>query len=206
MRPSINSYMASVFADFHKKAEKERFNPWTSRSKDWFYSKLRRFQGAKPDRILKDDRLKKKNRPIMGRVFMFKYDPKTKDAMPYYDTFPMIILLEHRRGGFVGLNLHYLPPLLRARFFDLLMDDELNNEKMDHTTKFRITYAKLKAASRYKLFKPCYKRYLTDHVRSHFVEVTPEDYEMAIFLPTDQFVKEKRAKIWSDSRKMINKR
>ena len=197
--------MASLFQDIHKKAEKERFYNWTSRSRDWYYDKLRRHKGATPERMLKDEKVKNKRRPLLGRVFFFKYDPKTKADMPYYDTFPMVIMLERTKKGFVGLNLHYLPPKIRAMFFDTVMET-LNNNKLDESTKFKLTYKKLKAASKYRAFAPCYKNYLYSHVRSNFAEIHPDEWEMAMFLPSDQFQKEKRTTVWSDSRKIINKR
>ena len=43
-----------------------------------------------------------------GRMSMFFYDPKFKNRLPYYDTFPLVLPLETMRGGFIGLNFHYL--------------------------------------------------------------------------------------------------
>src|SRR6056300_1120010 len=54
-------------------------------------------------------------RPSTGRLNLFFYDPKTKKKLPYYDTFPLVLPLEPIKGGFLGMNFHYLPPLLRFR-------------------------------------------------------------------------------------------
>ena len=40
---------------------------------------------------------------------MFVYDPKTKAKLPFYDTFPLVLPIDTFRGGFIGLNFHYLP-------------------------------------------------------------------------------------------------
>ena len=40
------------------------------------------------------------------------------------------------KGWFLWLNLHYLPPVLRAKMLDALMDIT-NNTKFDKTTRFR---------------------------------------------------------------------
>ena len=53
---------------------------------------------------------------------MFFYDPKHKDTLPYYDRFPLSVIIGPAKGGFYGLNLHYLPPVLRAKMLDALMD------------------------------------------------------------------------------------
>ena len=51
-------------------------------------------------------------RPSAGRMSMFFYDPKFKKELPYYDRFPLTILVEPAPGGFYGLNLNYLRNLL----------------------------------------------------------------------------------------------
>ena len=47
-------------------------------------------------------------RPSAGRLNMYFYDPKTKKKLPYYDTFPLVLPVDTFKGGFVGLNFHYL--------------------------------------------------------------------------------------------------
>ena len=59
-------------------------------------------------------------RPSTGRLNMFFYDPKTKARLPYYDVFPLVLPLESIKGGFMGLNFHYLPYILRFRLLDRL--------------------------------------------------------------------------------------
>ena len=137
----------------------------------------------------------------MGRMYMYFYDPKTKDILPYYDRFPLIVMVKREKGGFTGLNLHYLPPILRAKFFDRLT--EFTNNKYDESTRFRLTYNFLRASSKLELFKPCFKRYLTSQVESRITEVPATEWEVALFLPTDKFVKNSRQTVWKKSRAMI---
>jgi hypothetical protein len=135
-------------------------------------------------------------------MFMFFYDPKNKKTLPYYDSFPLVIVVKKAPGGFHGLNLHYLPPLLRARFLDALMDNT-NNMTYDESTRFQLNYNLLQKSAKMKYFKPCYKHYLTGHVRSRFAYVPPPEWEIASFLPTADFQKASRAQVYSDSRKAI---
>jgi hypothetical protein len=46
----------------------------------------------------------------VGKMYLFHYDPKGRKTLPYYDTFPLILLTGIHKSGFTGLNLHYLPP------------------------------------------------------------------------------------------------
>ena len=52
-------------------------------------------------------------RPSAGRLNMFFYDPKFKETLPLYDTFPLVLPLEPIKGGFLGMNFHYLPYMIR---------------------------------------------------------------------------------------------
>jgi hypothetical protein len=133
---------------------------------------------------------------------MFFYDPKTKETLPYYDSFPLTIIVDAAPGGFTGLNLHYLPMVLRAKFLDALMDIT-DDKKYDENTKFNMSYSMLKRASSMKYFKPCFKRYLTANVKSRFAKVPAPEWEIATFLPTQDFQKSSVTAVWKDSRRMI---
>jgi hypothetical protein len=139
----------------------------------------------------------------IGGLCQFYYDPKTKETIKYYDTFPLVIPLHMKNGangepGFLGLNLHYLPPLMRASFLDKLSDFAVYN-KSNEIARLKVTYDILAATSRYKEFKPCIKHYLNSQIRSDIMGIRPGEWETAIFLPTAQFKKASQAKVHSDS-------
>lgn len=146
---------------------------------------------------------RKRNIPKVGRMYMFVYDPKGKDTLPFYDRFPLIFMVEPTQNGFYGINLHYLPPILRARLMDALYETQVNGVVGNETTKMKITYQLLKSAARFRLFKPCFKQYLFEHMRSKFIYVPPEEWDMSVFLPTEQFKKATREQVWKDSRSKI---
>jgi len=133
-------------------------------------------------------RILKLSETSVGKMYMFVYDPKTKDKLPYYDMYPLIFPIEYYNDGFLGLNLHYLPPGARAKLMDALYDT-INNNKQNKTTKLRISYDILSSVKRYAYFKPCIKRYLFGHVRSNFLYIAPDEWNIALMLPTQKFVK-----------------
>ena len=192
----------SYFEKLETDAFRAGVQPRTKESLKWFRERLKGVTRVNNNQILKDTALNKVSKPLMGRMYMYFYDPKTKATLPYYDRFPLIIMLGKEKGGFTGLNLHYLPPILRAKFFDRLTEFT-NNKKYDESTRFRLTYNFLKNSSKLELFKPCFKRYLTSHVESRITEVPPPEWEVALFLPTDKFVKNSRQSVWRKSRAMI---
>jgi len=192
----------SHFDKLQADAFRSGVTPRTLESLKWFKKRLQKITRMNRNPILKDENLIKVNKPLTGRMFMYFYDPKTKETLPYYDKFPLIIMVDRAPGGFYGLNLHYLDLKRRALFFDKLRD-YLTNEKYNRTTKFRLSYSLLSGASKLKSFKPCFKRYLTSHIKSRVSEVPATEWEAALFMPTDQFVKNKRQSVWTKSRKLI---
>jgi len=142
------------------------------------------------------------NRFRLGNMYMFIYDPKHKETLPYYDRFPLIFPINIAKGGILGINLHYLPPQLRAKLMDAIYD-VASNERYDETTKLRLSYNILNSATRYKEFKPTVKHYLSSQLRTRLVYVNPSEWDIALFLPTERFEKATRSKVWQDSRKII---
>jgi len=139
-----------------------------------------------------------------GSMYFYSYDPKTKDELPYYDAFPLIFVVDYTANGFTGLNMHYLPPILRAKLMDALYTTATNKD-INENTRLNLSYNMLKGASKFKYFQPCFKQYLFAHVRSKFYPIQPIEWDMALFLPWQQFRKASSTKVWSDSIRMIGK-
>jgi hypothetical protein len=160
---------------------------------------------AKGDRLVREtssDRLKAKSRFRIGSMYMFAYDPKHKETLPYYDRFPLVIPIGPAKGGFIGINFHYLPPRLRAKLFDALYDTA-TNERFDESTRLRVNYGILSNAAKFKEFKPCIKHYLTPHIRTRLIYVNPSEWDIALFLPSANFYGANRSKVYAESRQKI---
>jgi hypothetical protein len=138
----------------------------------------------------------------VGRMYLFMYDPKLKQELPYYDKFPLVFPFRRVKGGFYGINMHYLPPLMRAKLMDALYTI-VNNQAQDDTTKLRISYQILSRASRFRYFQPCVKHYLNNHVRTRFLWVPADQWETALFLPLERFVGATKQQVWRDSKRMV---
>jgi hypothetical protein len=195
--------MTDIFNKLELEAFKAGITPRTKESIAWFRKKAQSMRNINRSALMKDKTLELGNQPIVGNMFMFFYDPKTKDTLPYYDSFPLTIIVGKAPGGFTGLNLHYLPPVLRAKMLDGLTEIT-NNSKYDETTKFKVKYNMLQKATSLKYFKPCFKRYLTAHTRSRFAYVPPPEWEIATFLPTADFQKASKSTVYAESRKAIS--
>ena len=121
-------------------------------------------------------------RPKYGIMNLFGYDPKHKATLPYYDIFPLIFPLEPAKGGFIGLNFHYLKPGARVAFLRSLANTT-TNKRFDKTTRYRVNW-------RNNLYmRKTAKHYLFSQVRSSFLNITADEMAIAIFLPVARFKK-----------------
>ena len=134
----------------------------------------------------------------MGGLYHFFYDPLTKGDLPYYDIFPLVIPLKRDADGFIGLNMHYLPPRYRAVFMDKLMNFAITNEN-NEPKRLRVTYDILTATKNFKEFRPCLKRYLNSQIKSKILTIQPPEWEVALFLPTAVFKGAPISKVYAES-------
>jgi hypothetical protein len=140
-----------------------------------------------------------------GQMYFYNYDAKYKATLPYYDTYPCIMLLDvDSKGHFLGLNLHYLPPILRAKLLDAIMDLPKTKPKKQLAI---MSYHIIKTFAASDLARPTLHMYLFSHVKSPMIEIQRSEWNYVAMLPLAHFVSEtgsaSLAKIYSDSRKKI---
>lgn len=192
------AWLDDLKADLYKKGPSAQMR----NASDWFVRKIRSMaSGATSSEVLRDPQRSAID-TAMGRMYFFAYDPKTKDKLPYYDTFPLIFIIEEYPDGFLGLNLHYLNVRDRATLLNRLVQYR-NNSKYDDTTKLKLSYRTIAALARMDIAKPCIKRYLFNHVRSRFIEINADEWIIATFLPVENFVGASKQKVHRDSRNMF---
>ena len=121
-------------------------------------------------------------RPKYGIMNLFGYDPKWKAKLPYYDEFPLIFPLEPAKGGFIGLNFHYLPYGLRVAFLRSLANTT-TDKRFDKRTRYNIKWRNN------SYMKKTAKHYLWNHVRSMFLNIPADEMAIAVFLPVARFKK-----------------
>ena len=198
---SIGKFMVSkVFDEILAKGIRSGQIPArTQQSRDWFRTTARK-TNVTAETVIRSERTRYKNRVTMGRMYLFNYDPKHKATLPYYDRYPLIFPVQKADGGFYGINMHYLPHVLRARLMDALYSLS-RDKRYDEKTRLKLSYSILNGAAKYKAFKPTFKRYLTNHVRSRFIEITSSEWDIALMMPLQKFAKASASEVWRDSRK-----
>ena len=167
------------------------------KSTQWFRDKIKEFGTPSSANLIRDG--KRTSVPTFGLLNMFVYDPKLKEKLPYYDTFPLVLPIEEYSNGFLGINMHYLSMPIRIRLLDRLVDYS-NNDKFDKSTNLNVNYSNLK---RIDLIKPCLKRYLASNVRTKFRKVEADEFMVATLLPVQRFKKQSDSHVFAKSRGMI---
>ena len=120
----------------------------------------------------------------VGKMYLFKYDPITKADLPYYDQLPLVIISEPTPTGFSGINLHYLAPQIRANLLDKLLP------ALDITDKslLKSAWSFVSNFSRFPEVRGSVKKYLAVNITGKMIEVDPQNWQAAIFLPVQNFV------------------
>ena len=190
--------MAYLLDRIKESLAKEGLTPRTNQARLWLKRKV---DELKPTRsALMRDRDRLKNSSLVGKMYFYFYDPKTKEKMKYYDRFPLVIPIESYNDGFLGLNLHYIHPKQRIALLDKL-SVTASNKQYNEKTRLRITYEYLSSASKAFEAMPCIKRYLYGHIQSRFLEISADEWDIAALLPMESFVGASTSKVYSDSRK-----
>ena len=199
--------MAKIFADILAKGIRQGQVPArTETARDWYRNQAKAIKKG-PDiikeRILKEKKSSVESKIRLGNMYMFGYEAKHKETLPYYDAFPLIFPIGLAKGGFLGLNMHYLPPMLRATLMDEIYKTVTNN-RYDENTRAKISYELLNGASKFDEFKPCLKHYLNKQIKSRFIYIAPAEWDIALFLPSAKFIGASKQKVYADSRKIIS--
>ena len=195
--------MSNLFANLEREAFRNGITPRTKQSREWFKRRISSMRSVNRNALMREEGVQTASQIKPGAMVMFFYDAKHKKTLPYYDAFPLTVLVDKASDGFYGLNLHYLPPALRAKFLDGLMDIASDNKFTDKT-KFDVEYSYLKKSAGLKYFEPCFKHYLTSQMKSKFAVIPSHDWEIATFLGTASVQGASKSKVYSDSRKKIN--
>ena len=170
-------------SDFFKKDDSKK-NMMIEKSMDW----MRDRSQVMSQNLVKENATKFEQTGRLGHIYQFVYDAKTKSKLKYYDFFPMSIVIEQYKNGFLGLNLHYLPLTMRFFFMEQLWKFVSSpSGELDEDTRFLLRYNMLKAISGKKYFKPCLKRYLYSQMRTPMYHIPSNKWTFAMVLPSSKF-------------------
>ena len=127
------------------------------------------------------------SRALPGFMYLFKYDPLDKNV-PYYDMFPLVIPFRRMNEGFIGINFHYLPHVIRL---NILKEFERYaiNKNVSEKTRVRLNYRLIESSRVFRFVNPAIRRYNNQQLRTRFLTIPFKDWNVASQLPVQKFRK-----------------
>lgn len=160
------------------------------RSVTWFKNLLKMFRRTGKASV----------KTLRGRLILMTYDPVTKDKLPYYDTQPLIFVVEVRSNYLLGINVHYLPPRERKVLVDGLMG--FKEDASDEQILMRMRYADIQSVVVSSQAKMLIKKYYTRRIKNMMI-VAPEEWDNVIQLPLYRFEKKSVNEVWAATKRKM---
>lgn len=130
---------------------------------------------------------------LPGCMMFFGYQPKDQ-TLPFWDEYPLVVLLKKQGNSVLGLNLHYLKPAERATFLNYLIKFvDSPDYHRDPPAYMNVTYQQLKQS---KYMRKCIKRYLLSNIKSKVNIIPSDEWKIVTFLPIDRFKGASRQQVW----------
>ena len=110
----------------------------------------------------------------IGNLVMFRYNAKTARDLPFYDRSPLVLVVAEENEIFYGTNIHYYKPKERVGIVEYLRED-IQSGGEDYMG--------------FLFGSAGFHKYLKSEVESPFLDIPMEEWELAIALPTEDFVR-----------------
>lgn len=174
-----------------EKSLKESTKEDVQKSREWLHLKAKTASKENKTRRAKrrDKLLGDESRVVgnieAGKLYLFTYDAKLKEELPYWDKSPLTIMFDVTKNGhYLGLNFHYLPPILRAKLLDAILDLPTYKTKQQ---RIKMSYNIIRSFAASNLAAPCIKQYIPSHIMGNVVEIAREEFDFVIMLPLANF-------------------
>ena len=180
------------------------------RSNRWFMRRVTKDSRLSRERTFKQFKdsfrnRKPKEKALVGRLMMFRYDAKHKDTLPVWDASPLTFFFntfigdgEYGENGvqyLLGINVHYLAPASRLKLFVNLI--KFNNDTaLREKSKLKLSWSVLKAFAAQDEARHAVKMYRADYIRSEMIEINPRYWEIVMFLPIADWRKGTAKQAW----------
>lgn len=191
------------FEYYRAQLEAEGIDAATDASREWFLSKIEEMR-TDVDRSAIRQQLPIAANELQGHMLLFNYRPANRVQLPYYDSFPLVILLDIQKDHFLGLNMHYLPIDLRQRLFYGVVHRR-NTKTLNERTRLLIDYNYLKGRTNLRAFRACTRRYRYDNIIGKTSFVRSYEWEVALHLPLAVWRKAGESRVHKDSRIIARK-
>jgi len=182
--------------NFNKALDKlKSFDPRKITAKasiSWMKKQIKNLTGDMPRMVTKLE---------IGKLYLFVYDAKHKDTLPFWDKFPLAMPYNYNKNKAVlSINFHYLAPKTRKLLMEKLLKTTNN---LDETKALSISYELLNGVSKFKEVAPATTSYLYPHIKSKVLEIPPSMWNMVLMLPIANFQGASSGQVYKQSKGKI---
>jgi len=183
-------------------ARRQGIDPTSAKATYWLKENLEKIGPVKREPILKKGISAQSIEP--GHFYFFAYIPKGKSELPFYDEFPLVFVMNYQKGGFLGVNFHYLEMNYRAWFINgLVKYADTTQWNLNPDAEIDAEYPDFKADPRLRFYRPTIKSYKYNCIVSNVAMVPPSEWKTAIFMPLERFAKMSSNEVYKWSRNQI---
>ena len=189
---------ASFRAKVQDSEDPDRAASTNNKSIQWFQNTIKKSIDADPVQ-----------KPRVGKIYTFTYLAKHREVLKYWDRFPLSVCFSVGNDLWRSINLHYLPPKMRAEFLEELLVEYANSPtrregRVSDRTRLNINWNKLKQFDR-RIAEHAITSYLYTHIKTPIMEVPPEDWHHIVGMPLQQFMSQGQRfsarKVWAGARR-----
>jgi len=177
----------------------ERYVKQRSEAKQWLISIVDNFK-EQDDKNALDTKIF-----WAGTFYVFQYYPKLYEQgkLQWYDAFPLILVLDNDRNGFLGINFHYILPQYRMMVIRKLMltypKKFIENKPM---LPMNYNLFKQKNKNIWRWIEPAIKRYLWKQILGYrglkVLRVNNDQIVNSIFYTTPEWVGTSESKVFTE--------
>ena len=178
--------MPSLFDKLNKEMTSAGARPRTEAARAWLGQKISKTRIPTNRSNILNDATRVSAKAFIGKMYMFRYDPKYKEVLNVYDVFPLVIPFNVFSDGFIGINLHYVESSARRALLNQLSRYKRTNQK---NTYMQISWTIIRSAINSNAFKDSIHRYLSSHIVSSIVKIEDHYWEKVVDLPTQRFIR-----------------
>lgn len=179
---ALQTNTKSDFAKFIK-LDKLSLRQLAYASRSWFQGKIAKLTKRQIQRgtfLRRNTTTKLK----IGKMYLYRYKPKYEATLDIWDEYPLVLPFRSTENGFIGINLHYLPPKQRAW---LLFQLTRTMTEKNKNKQLRVSWDILNSFSRVNVGEYATHRYLMDHIASPIREIEADDFANVIMLPMQRW-------------------
>lgn len=179
----------------------------------WFFKKATTYEPNLTKQASKKDNTTRNSSGFhLGAIYVHGYIPKHRLKLPFYDTMPLYIPISMQGDRMHALNLHYIPPSFRAKFFEAMIEN-LNTQarlnRFNDYTEVPLTqiglwnyqwivplYLREQKVGKLNIIAMTRRTYLFSHIVSQIKPIKVEEWENAAHVVLPAFKKQTAAEIY----------